>query len=211
MLDSDQVRACINKINIGFMFAQQHHPAFKYVAGPRKEIGLRSMFNIVGPLTNPAEAKHQLFGVYDNKWLTPIAEVCKALGSKHVLVVHSEDGLDEISIGARTYVAELKNNKITTYEIKPEQFNIKPQTLDTIKVSTPKESLSMIENVFNNQPGPALDIVALNSGAALYAADLVDDIASGVEKAREAIASGAAKDKLQQLISETNRFIKESS
>jgi len=206
MLNSDQVAECIKNIGLGFMFSQQHHPAVKYVVGPRKELGLRSLFNITGPLTNPAGAKHQLFGVFDKKWLQPIAEVLQELGSSHVLVVHSQDGLDEISIAAPTDVAELKDNKITRYQITPEQFGIERRSLDAIKVKTPQESLQIIQQVLDNQAGPACDIVLLNAGAALYAADLVDDIAAGVEKAKAVIEEGLAKQKLAQLIKETKQW-----
>jgi len=210
MLNADEVADCINKIGLGFMYSLQHHPAVKYVSGPRKELGMRSFFNITGPLTNPANAKHQLFGVFDKQWLEPCAEVLKTLGSKHVLVVHSQDGLDEISIAAATDVAELKDNKIISYQITPEQFNIKRQSLDAIKVESPEQSLELIKSVLDNKPGPALDIVTLNSGAAIYAADLAPNIAAGVEKAKGVIASGAAKNKLQQLIDVTNQSSKET-
>ena len=203
-LNPEQVASCISSIGIGFMFAPLHHSAMKYAIGPRKELGVRTIFNLLGPLTNPASAPHQLLGVFDRQWLLPMAEVLQQLGSQHVLVVHSEDGLDEISLSAATYVAELKDNTITQYQITPEQFGFEKIAIDTLAVTDTEHSYQTVMSVLENRPGPALDIVCLNAGAAIYTSGLSDDIGSGIEKARDAIASGAAKDKLLSLVTFTN-------
>ena len=163
-------------------------------------MGVRTLFNLIGPLSNPANAKHQLIGVYDSRWLRPVAEVLQKLGSEHVLVVHAEDGLDEISIAAATEVAELKKGVISCYRLIPEQFGMQRSSLDLLAVEDADQSLAIIHQVFDNQPGPARDIVALNAGAAIYAADLATDLQQGVEKALAIIASGEAKAKLAALV-----------
>jgi anthranilate phosphoribosyltransferase len=199
-LTPEQVKRCIDQIGVGFLFAQRHHGAMKYAIAPRKELGVRTIFNLLGPLTNPAGAAHQLIGVYSLDWVQPLAEVLKKLGSKHVLVVHAEDGLDEISIGAPTQIAELKNDEISTYSIAPEDFGFKRASLKKLAVNTVAGSLEVIRGVLDGKTGPARDIVALNAGAAIYAADLVDTLAEGVRRAEVVIDEGSARNKLQALI-----------
>ncbi|WP_417535632.1 anthranilate phosphoribosyltransferase [Methylophaga sp.] len=199
-LSPEQVKHCIETVGVGFMFAQKHHGAMKHAIGPRREMGVRTIFNLLGPLTNPAQAAHQVLGVFDKKWVKPMAEVLQKLGSQHVLVVHAEDGLDEISIGAETHVAELKDGKVTTYTIKPEDFGLQQNTIETLTVSNAQDSLSLIKEVFDGKPGPARDIVVLNAGAAIYAADITVSLAEGIAMAAELIDSGAATQKLNALI-----------
>lgn len=201
-----QVARCVENLGVGFMFAPLHHSAMKYAIGPRKEMAVRTIFNVLGPLTNPAGAPNQVLGVFSQDLVRPLAEVLKALGSEHVLVVHSADGLDEISIGDETYVAELKDGEITEYNIEPEQFGLAKAPLSTICVKDVAASLQMMESVLANEAGPAHDIVCLNAGAAIYAANLVDDLAKGVAMAQDAIGSGLASGKLNELISFTTIF-----
>jgi anthranilate phosphoribosyltransferase len=163
-------------------------------------MGVRTLFNLIGPLSNPANAGHQLIGVFDKRWVVPVAEVLQKLGSQHVLVVHAEDGLDEISIAAPTDVAELKNGQVTSYQVTPEQFGLARASLAELAVEDAEHSLAIIHGVFDNQAGPARDIVALNAGAAIYAADLADSLQAGIDKALAVIASGEAKSKMQALI-----------
>lgn len=195
-----QIATCVRKIGIGFMFAPHHHSAMQHVFSSRKELGLRTFFNLLGPLTNPAHAKNLVIGVFSKAWVRPIAEVLQQLGSKHVLVVHSEDGLDEISIGAPTAVAELKNGVIRTYTISPTQFGFQPATIKKLKVATPAESLAVLQKVLQNQTGAARDIVILNAGAAIYVAGLSKSLKSGISKAKLVLQSGAAEKKFQSLI-----------
>ena len=203
-LNAGQVAQCIHEVGVGFMFAPRHHSAMKHAIGPRKEMGVRTIFNILGPLTNPAGAPNQLLGVFSDDLVEPLAEVLKALGSNHVLVVHSEDGMDEISIAAPTRVAELKNGEITTYTVTPAQFGVETGKLEDLAVDGAEESLAIVKQVLDNTPGSARDIVLLNAGAAIYAADLVDSLEAGVQKAREVIASGAARNKLDELVKLSN-------
>ena len=199
-----QVRNCINTVGVGFMFAQKHHDAMKHTIAPRREMAVRTIFNLLGPLTNPAKALHQVLGVFDKKWVEPMAHVLKALGSRHVLVVHSKDGLDEISIGEQTYVAELKNNIVTCYEVCPEDFGLKRENISQLAIQSADESLAIINSIFDGELGPARDIVALNAGAAIYAADLASSLDRGIEKAQTLIDNGKAKQKLQDFISCSN-------
>ncbi len=199
-LSPEQVAQCIDEVGVGFMFAPKHHSAMKHAIGPRREMGVRTIFNLLGPLTNPAGAPHQVVGVFSDDWVEPLAQVLEKLGSHHVLVVHAEDGMDEISIGSPTRVAELKDGKVSTYRIGPEDFGLQKAKVASLAVESAKQSLAIIESVLNNQAGPARDIVALNSGAAIYAADLTDSLAAGVRRALECIASGAAREKLQALV-----------
>jgi anthranilate phosphoribosyltransferase len=199
-LDPAQVAACIDRVGVGFLFAPQHHSAMKHAIGPRREMRVRTLFNLLGPLTNPAGAPNQVLGVFSAEWVEPLAHVLKQLGSRHVLVVHAEDGLDEISIAAATRVAELRNGDISTYTVTPEEFGMQRASLDGLAVGDAAQSLAMIEAVFDNQPGPALDIVRLNAGAAIYAADLTETLQQGVELASEVIASGRAKQTFAALI-----------
>jgi anthranilate phosphoribosyltransferase len=204
----DQVRACIEQVGLGFLFAQRHHGAMKYAIGPRRELGVRTVFNLLGPLTNPAGASCQLVGVYSPAWVRPLAEALRELGSRHVLVVHAEDGLDEISIGAPTQVAELKDGQIETYAITPEDFGLERAPLRVLAVETAMESLHMLRGVLGGAPGPARDIVLLNAGAAIYAADLADTLHAGVERAKTAIDDGSARAKLDALVNFTQTFAK---
>ena len=199
-----QVKNCINTVGVGFMFAQKHHDAMKHTIAPRREMAVRTIFNLLGPLTNPAKALHQVLGVFDKKWVEPMAHVLKALGSRHVLVVHSKDGLDEISIGEQTYVAELKNNIVTCYEVCPEDFGLKRENISQLAIQSADESLAIINSIFDGELGAARDIVALNAGAAIYAADLASSLVRGIEQAQTLIDNGKAKQKLQDFITCSN-------
>ena len=202
----EQVAACVEAIGVGFMFAPKHHSAMKHAIGPRKEMAVRTIFNVLGPLTNPAEAHCQVLGVFSKQWVLPLAQVLKQLGSTHVLVVHAADGMDEISIGSETYVAELLEEKITEYTISPEDFGMQTADVAQLAVSGAQESLDVIRKVFAGEKGPARDIVVLNSGAAIYAADLVNSLQEGIKKADEVITSGAAKQKLSALVELSQSF-----
>ena len=195
-----QVGKSIDQIGIGFMFAPNFHGAMKYAAPVRRELGVRTMFNVLGPLTNPAGADNQVMGVFHPDLVGIQARVLQRLGSRHVLVVNGSDGLDEITISGPTNIAELKDGEVSEYPVTPEQFGFKSAPLDSIRVSNIDEAKAMLLGVLDNQPGAARDIVQLNAGAAIYAAGLGASLAEGVKKATEAIASGAAKHKLAQLI-----------
>jgi len=199
-LTPEQVKHCVDSIGVGFMFAQKHHGAMKHAIGPRREMGVRTIFNLLGPLTNPARAAHQVLGVFDEKWVRPMAEVLQKLGSEHVLVVHAQDGLDEISIGAETHVAELKDGTIECYSIKPEDFGKTRSSISQLTVQNAHESLQLIKAIFSGEKGPARDIVVLNAGAAIYAANIADTLSQGIEMANTAIDNGAAMQKLNALI-----------
>ncbi len=204
-LKPEQVGECVRELGVGFMFAPGHHSAMKHAIGPRKEMAVRTIFNILGPLTNPAGVPNLLLGVFSEDLLEPMAEVLQRLGARHVLVVHSRDGLDEISIGDVTEVAELKDGQIRRYTIKPEDFGLQRAPLDAIRAEGPEQSVDMIRDVLEGRPGPARDIVALNAGAAIYAADLADTLQEGVERAQEVIDSGKAAGRLRQLAELTQR------
>ena len=205
-LTPEQVAQCINEIGVGFMFAPLHHSAMKYAIGPRREMGVRTIFNVLGPLTNPAGAPNQLLGVFSAELLESLAAVLNKLGSNHVLVVHAEDGMDEISIGAPTRVAELKEGQVSTYTITPEQFGVQRGDIKQLVVSSAEESLAIINGVLEDQPGAARDIVMLNAGAAIYAAGLADTLDAGIRKADTVIATGKAKEKLDALVKLSNSF-----
>jgi anthranilate phosphoribosyltransferase len=204
-LSSDEVSACIQQIGIGFLFAPKHHGAMKYTISARQEMGVRTLFNLLGPLSNPAAAKNQLIGVFSKEWLVPLAQVLKNLGSEHVLIVHAADGLDEISIASPTSVAELKAGKISCYEITPEQFGFSRGDLSDLAVTDAKSSLKILESVLNNELGAAKNIVVLNAGAAIYAANLTASLAAGVLKAEEVIKNGKARQKFNDLIQFTTQ------
>jgi anthranilate phosphoribosyltransferase len=199
-LSPERVARCIEEVGVGFLFAPAHHAAARHAAAPRRELGTRTLFNLLGPLTNPAGAPNQLLGVFAARWVEPIANVLNSLASDHVLVVHAEDGLDEISIAAPTFVAELREGQIRTYTIAPEDFGVTRQSLDSLRVANAQESLTLIQSVFDDQPGPARDMITLNAGAALYAAGVAENLARGMSLAREAIASGEAKRRMALLI-----------
>ncbi len=202
----EQVKECVEDIGVGFIFAQKHHSAMKHAIGPRKEMGVRTLFNLLGPLTNPAGTPNQLLGVFDKSWVRPLADVLKILGANNVMVVHGEDGMDEITISAPTSVAELRNGKITEYTIKPEDFGMIQHPVAEIRVHDAEESLEMVHSVFNNEASAARDIVALNSGAAIYIAGLAKSHQEGIIRALEVIASGEAKQKFLALINKSNSF-----
>lgn len=199
-LSAEQIARCIEEIGVGFLFAPKHHGAMQHTIMPRREMGVRTLFNLLGPLSNPAGAPNQLIGVFAEQWVEPMARVLQQLGSEHVLIVHADDGLDEISIGAPTSVAELRHGKVQTYRITPEQFGIDRADLSTLAVDSVAASLQMLEAVLDNQPGPARDIVMLNSGAAIYAANITPTLADGVTAAGQVLADGAARAKLSALI-----------
>ena len=197
-LPPDRVAESIERIGIGFMFAPAHHPAARFAAAPRRELGTRTLFNLLGPLTNPADAPHQLMGVFAQRWVEPLAKVLKSLGSKHVLVVHSDDDLDEVSLAAPTQVSELQHGEVRSYHIEPEQFGFTRQALDKLEVDGPEASLERVHEALDDRPGPARDMVLLNAGAALYAADVAASLEEGMGRARAAVASGAARRKLEE-------------
>lgn len=199
-LTPGQVARCIEEIGIGFLFAPMHHSAMKHAAGVRRELGVRTMFNLLGPLTNPAGATHQVLGVFSGAWVEPIAEVLRILGSRHALVVHADDGLDEISTTNDTRVAELNEGSISTYRVSPREFGIEPCSLDELVVQDVQQSLAMVHAAFGHKANPASDIVKLNAGAALYACNQVATIAEGVELAAVTIESGEAQNKFKQYI-----------
>ncbi|WP_373020166.1 anthranilate phosphoribosyltransferase [Thiomicrorhabdus sp.] len=205
-LTPEQVAECVNEIGVGFMFAPSHHSAMKHVIGARKEMGVRTLFNMLGPLTNPAGAPYQVIGVF-NKDLGPVfAEVLQRLGSKHVMVVCAEDGLDEISIASETYVAELKDDEISQWKIDPFDYDMDHPDLSELKVESAQESLNIIHSVFANNDSAAKDIVCLNAGASIYVAGLADTYADGVNMARKVIADGLAKKKFNEFVEKTQSF-----
>ncbi|HIP53658.1 MAG TPA: anthranilate phosphoribosyltransferase [Chromatiales bacterium] len=205
-LTPDQVERCVREVGVGFMFAPGHHAAMKHAIGPRKEMGVRTIFNVLGPLTNPAGVPNQLLGVFSEALLEPLAEVLQRLGSRHVLVVHSRDGLDEISIGAATDVAELKDGQVRRFSLLPEDFGVRQAPIDAIRVESAEESLAMIRSVLEDHTGPARDIVMLNAGAAIYAAGVAGSLKGGIAKADQAIVSGEARNRLDRLVVLTQSF-----
>ncbi|WP_395374658.1 anthranilate phosphoribosyltransferase [Marinicella sp. W31] len=202
-LSPEQVKTCIENCGIGFLFAPAHHGATRYAVGPRKELAVRTMFNLLGPLTNPANTPYQVMGIYAAEWMLKVAEVLKQLGAKHVMVVHSTDGMDEISLAAPTHVVELKNGSISEYTIQPEDFAIASQSMDELVVKNANQSFDIIEAALTGQSGPAADILALNAGAAIYVAQKAPTLAEGIVKAREILNNGAAYKVLQQLKTQT--------
>ncbi len=205
-LTPEQVAECVREIGVGFLFAPRYHHAMQHTIGPRKEMGVRTLFNLLGPLSNPAGAPNQLIGVFDKQWVEPMAQVLKQLGSKHVLVVHADDGLDELSIATSSFVAELKDGQVDTYSVTPEQMGIPSSSLKTLAVDSVEASLSMMQSVLDNQSGPTLDIVLLNAGAAIYAANLVSSLQAGVESAKNLIEKGLAKAKFESLVEFSHRY-----
>jgi anthranilate phosphoribosyltransferase len=195
-----EVAQCVAEVGVGFMFAPVHHGAMKHAIGPRRELGVRTIFNVLGPLTNPARVPNQVLGVFDDALLGPLAQVLQRLGSRHVLVVHARDGLDEISMGDRTDVAELRDGEILRYSIQPEDFGLPRSPISAIRVGGPQESLAMLLGVLEDKPGPARDIVVLNAGASIYAAGVAETLGQGVAQADAAIASGEARNRLDRLV-----------
>jgi len=200
----EQVRDCVEQVGVGFMFAPAHHGAMKHAIGARKEMAVRTIFNVLGPLTNPAGAPNQVIGVFDGDLLEPMASVLKQLGSNHVMVVHAEDGMDEISISAPTHVAELKQGEVSTYTVTPSDFGMELAPLEALRVDSAEQSLAMIRAVLADNPGPERDIVCLHAGAAIYVSGCADSLAGGVEAARAAISSGKAAAVLQNLVARSN-------
>jgi anthranilate phosphoribosyltransferase len=199
-LPPEAISRCISEVGIGFMFAPNHHPAMKNVAPIRKELGVRTLFNILGPLTNPASAPNILMGVFHPDLVGIQVRALQRLGAEHALVVYGRDGMDEVSLGAATLVGELKDGQVTEYEIHPEDFGFSMASNRALKVETAQQSREMLLTVLDNEPGPARDIVILNAGVALYAANVVDNIRAGIERARAALDSGGARAKLDKLI-----------
>ncbi|MES1924820.1 anthranilate phosphoribosyltransferase [Salinisphaera sp. T31B1] len=192
----EQVAECIRALGVGFMFAPAHHGAMRHAVGVRRELGIRTLFNIIGPLTNPAGARNQVMGVFNGHLCDPLARVLHKLGSRHVMVVHGEDGLDELSINAPSRVAELKDGEIRTYKIAPEDVGLERGSLDGLRVADAGESLALVRNVLDGHASLAADMVALNAGAALYVGGQASDLAGGVALAREVLASGAAGERM---------------
>jgi anthranilate phosphoribosyltransferase len=199
-LKPEAIARCIAEVGVGFMFAPNHHPAMKNVAPVRRELGVKTLFNILGPLTNPAGAPNILMGVFHPDLVGIQVRALERLGTEHAVVVYGKDGLDEVSLGAATLVGELKDGKVTEYEIHPEDFGLTMASTRAFKVETPEQSRAMLLGVLDNVDGPAKEIVIFNAGVALYAANVVDSMAAGIQKARVALESGAAKAKLDQLV-----------
>jgi anthranilate phosphoribosyltransferase len=198
-LTAEQIMQCLSKLNIGFMFAPMHHSAMRYATAPRRQLGLRTIFNLLGPLTNPAKVTQIVLGVYADHWLLPMAQVLQQLGVTHALVVHAQDGMDEISVQAPTQVVELTNGTLEHYTIKPQDFQIEPQDIQSLQVQNSQQSATLLQQTLANEPGAARDIVILNAGAGIFTAGISDTLSEGVTLAREAIASGAALTKLHAL------------
>lgn len=213
-LKPEEVARCVESVGVGFMFAPAHHGAMKHAIGPRRELGLRTIFNMLGPMTNPAGVKHQVLGVFSQALCRPLAEVLQRLGSEHVLVVHASDGLDEISLAAPTFVAELKGGEIREYQIQPEDFGIKSQTLIGLSVNDAQESLALIRDALGKRKTEngqkAADMIVLNAGAALYAADHARSLKEGMHLAQDALHTGLAWEKLDELVSFTAVFQQEN-
>ncbi len=199
-LEVEQVARCVETVGVGFMFAPAHHSAMKHAIGPRKELATRTIFNLLGPLTNPASAPNQVLGVFAKDWVRPLAEVLRNLGSEHVLVVHSTDGLDEISLSAPTWVAELRDGEIKEYQITPEDLGVSSAPMDALMVDTAEESLALVQAALKESDSLASDMIALNAGAAIYVAGIASSLKQGVQMAQDAIGSGLAGAKLTELI-----------
>ena len=209
-ISPEQVAQCVNELGIGFMFALMHHSAMRHVSLARKELGLRTLFNVLGPMANPAGLKRQLIGVYDRALCRPMAEVLQRLGSEHVLVVHSDDGLDEISLAADTHVAELKDGKVSEYTLQPEQLGFERESMQDLAVDGSASSLALIKAALANEKDArsqrAAHMIALNAGAALYVAGIAESVFDGVSLANEVLASGAGLEKMKQLADMTQSF-----
>ncbi len=212
-LTPQQVARCVETVGVGFMFAPAHHGAMRHAAGPRRELGLRTLFNILGPMSNPAGVRHQVLGVFSKELCRPMAEVLARLGSRHVLVVHALDGLDEISLAAPTHVAELRDGQIREYQIQPEDFGIKSQSLIGLNVEDALGSLALIRDALGKRRTEngqkAAEMIALNAGAALYAADVAVSLAEGIALAHDAVSTGLALEKLEELVAFTAVFRQE--
>ena len=203
-LSPSLISECIAQIGVGFMFAPAHHSAMKHAIGPRKELAVRTIFNVLGPLTNPAKAPNQVMGVYDKNLIEPIANVLKELGSRHVMVVHSDDGLDEFSIADKTYVAELKDGNISTYSVHPEDFGLTLGDLKDIRADNADASLALITEAFSGRNGTAKNIISLNAGAAIYVSGLTTSLQSGIDRANQVLSDGSSQKKLDEYIKISN-------
>ena len=214
-LSPEQVGRCVEAVGVGFMFAPAHHGAMKHAVGPRRELGLRTLFNMLGPMTNPAGVEHQVIGVFSEKLCRPMAEVLRRLGSKHVLVVHAKDGLDELSLATSSHIAELRHGEITEYSVTPEDLGLKSRSLIGLEVADPAASLTLIRDALGKRSTEAgekaADMIILNAGAALYAADQAATLKQGVELASDALFSGLAREKLNELVAFTDVFREEAS
>ena len=214
-LTPEQVARCVESVGVGFMFAPAHHGAMQHAIGPRRELGMRTLFNMLGPMTNPAGVKHQVIGVFTQALCRPIAEVLKRLGSEHVLVVHSKDGLDELSLAATSHIAELKDGEVREYDVSPEELGIKSRSLIGLTVEDSTASLKLIRDALGKRETEAgekaADIIILNAGAALYAADHATSLLEGVKLASDALYSGLAREKLNELIAFTEVFREEAA
>ena len=198
------ISECITQIGVGFMFAPAHHSAMKHAIGPRKELAVRTIFNVLGPLTNPAKAPNQVMGVYDKNLVEPIANVLKELGSRHVMVIHSDDGLDEFSIADKTYVAELKDGVVSTYSVHPEDFGLTLGDLKDIRADNADASLALITEAFSGRNGTAKSIISLNAGAAIYVSGLTTSLQSGIDRANQVLSDGSSQKKLNEYIKVSN-------
>jgi anthranilate phosphoribosyltransferase len=205
-LTPEQVALCVDTVGIGFMFAPNFHGAMKYAAPVRRELGVRTLFNVLGPLTNPAGADNQVLGVFHTDLVGILARVLQRLGSRHVLVVHGMDGMDEISINSDTYIAELKNGEISEYTVSPEQFGMKRASNDLLRVANVDDACDMLKGVLDNEAGAPRDIVQLNAGAAIYVSGKSDTLAEGIARASEVITNGEARAKLDELIGFSRQF-----
>ena len=203
-LSPSLISECITQIGVGFMFAPAHHSAMKHAIGPRKELAVRTIFNVLGPLTNPAKAPNQVMGVYDKNLIEPIANVLKELGSRHVMVVHSDDGLDEFSIADKTYVAELKDGVVSTYSVHPEDFGLTLGDLKDIRADNADASLALITEAFSGRNGTAKNIISLNAGAAIYVSGLTTSLQSGIDRANQVLSNGSSQKKLDEYIKVSN-------
>lgn len=206
-LNSDQVAQCIEQTGIGFMFAPNHHPAMRHISPIRRELGVRTLFNMIGPLSNPANAPYTLMGVYSHKLLPIMANAMKQLGAKRVLVVHSEDGMDEVSVFSPTHVCELNDGQISEYTLDPKTFGLQHESMESIRVNNPEQSIAMMIDALRGHPGAAHDMVVFNSAVALYTLGLVDNVSDGVAKARAVIDSGLALAKMEEYIQATRAFL----
>ena len=203
-LSPSLISECIAQIGVGFMFAPAHHSAMKHAIGPRKELAVRTIFNVLGPLTNPAKAPNQVMGVYDKNLIEPIANVLKELGSRHVMVVHSDDGLDEFSIADKTYVAELKDGNVSTYSVHPKDFGLTLGNLKDIRADNADASLALITEAFSGRNGTAKNIISLNAGAAIYVSGLTTSLQSGIDRANQVLSDGSSQKKLDEYIKVSN-------
>ena len=198
-LTPEQIGRCVEEVGVGFMFAPAHHSAMRFAAGPRRELGVRTLFNVLGPMTNPANAPNQVIGVFDAAWQVPMANVLKTLGSRHVILAHA-DGLDELSIAGPSFLVELKDGAITESEVHPEDFGLSVHSLEGLRADSPQASLKLVRQSLSQPESAAAAIVALNAGAAIYASGVATSFANGVDMAQDAISAGLARERLAELV-----------